>query len=440
MFSLYAGAIESPQIVARGGDAAPGVGAGVSYVSFAYERLNDTGQVAYTAALSGTGVTSANNEALYAGDAGSPTLVARKGDAAPEVPAGVKYSILAGPQLAAGGQVAYRVVLTGTGVTSANNAAIYSGDVTNPQLVARKGNPAAGAPSGTRYSALGTPVLNNLGQISYLAWLGGTGVTSANDGVVYAGSPATPQIVAREGSPAPGTAPGVSYAEFSAQIPSNIAKLSDAGHITYTALLEGPDVTGFNDFALYAGEFANPRLIAREGDEAPGTGPGVTYRFGGDVTINDAGQVAYSFFLSGTDVTSVNDRGVFAFDPVLGNMLIAREGDLFDVGGGDVRTIADGGVALGFQQAGGAPLTGLADDGRVAFRLRFTDGTSGVFTAVIPEPGTFLSLVFVPIFLQFRGHPSPVVLQNDRITPPHAAASRTARRPWATSLARLMPW
>ena len=93
---LYAGPLAAPQPLAREGDAAPGTPAGVSYSGFfsTTAALNDAGQAAYVAFLTGSGVTPANGGALYAGPLAAPQLVARTGDAAPGTPAGVNYSDL----------------------------------------------------------------------------------------------------------------------------------------------------------------------------------------------------------------------------------------------------------------------------------------------------------------------------------------------------------
>jgi hypothetical protein len=382
--AIYAGGIATgPQLLARRGDAAPGAGAGVTYANFntASFRLSDTGQATYTAALSGAGVTSANDIAIYAGDLTAPQPVARAGDPAPGTAMDVTYGVLVENSLNDAQQVAYRTTLTGPGVTSANDIAIYAGSLAAPQLVARENSPAPGAPAGVRYFALADPpTLNDGGHVGFVAQLVGTGVTAGNNYAIFAGSAASPQLVAREGS---------GYSEFS----RDRVALNDTGQIAFATVGGG----GSSGFAIYAGDYASPRLIAHAGDHAPGTPANVNYAFGGDFDLNDAGQLVYSFFLLGDSVTSANDQALFAFDPVLGNMLIAREGDPFDVGGGELRTIAG---AIGFRFGSSDDLaTGLANDGTVAFRLTFTDGSSGIFTTRVPEPVAFAPLTVIALTL-----------------------------------------
>ena len=268
------------QTVALTGQSAPGTAAGVNYEVFLGPPAVDIGQVVYFARLTGAGVTGANEAAIYAGPAAGPQLVARTGNAAPGTAAGVNYSGLDGsPSLNGTGQVAYLASLTGTGITTANNAAIYAGPVAGPQLVAREGSAAPGTAAGVNYSVLNdTPALNDAGQVAYRAGLTGTGVTTANDAAIYAGPAAGPQLVAREGSAAPGTEAGVNYLSFF----TNSTTLNDAGQVAYRAVLTGAGITTANDSAIYAGPAADPRLVARTGDAAPGT-PG-RWRGRGSIT------------------------------------------------------------------------------------------------------------------------------------------------------------
>ncbi len=79
--------------VALSGQQAPGTPSGASYLSFiANPVLNDAGQTAFIAALTGIGVNSTNNLGIWSQGSGSLALVARNGSQAPGTPSGVNYS------------------------------------------------------------------------------------------------------------------------------------------------------------------------------------------------------------------------------------------------------------------------------------------------------------------------------------------------------------
>jgi hypothetical protein len=436
--ALYAGGFGSPQLVAHEGDTPPGAVAGTAaYSNFAQVTLNDLGQIAYVAILAGNDVTEANDGGLYAGNFAAPQLIAREGDDAHGIGMDVKYnSAFIIGSLSDTGGLAYRASLAGTGVTDTNNSAIYAGDLASQQLIARKGDSAAGIGGGVTYRENFGPFLNDAGQFVHLSWLSGTAPPAAN--AIYEGTLASTQLIAKTGDPAIGFEAGVNYSDFhelpvineqgqiaySARLnggggsamyagdsndpmlvarggqpapgaPAGITyhftsgfdepRINDNGQVAYSARLTGPGVNFDNAFAIFAGDFADPQLAVRKGDPAPGTPAGINYGTLFEFELNDAGQLAYRAELSGPGVSSANEVGLFAFDPARGNLLIARAGDLFDVGGGDMRSVAANGIGLaaGF---GGDDLRGaLSNDGTIVFRLTFNDGTSGIFTAHIPD-------------------------------------------------------
>jgi len=69
---------------------------------------------------------------------------------------------------------------------------------------------------------------------------------------------------------------------------------------------------------------------------------------------------------------------------------IAVTQDTFNVNG-DVKTI--GGVSLLNSAVEGYRASSLNDEGVLVYRLVFSDGTSGVLTTTVPEPGTLMILV-----------------------------------------------
>jgi len=119
------------------------------------------------------------------------------------------------------------------------------------------------------------------------------------------------------------------------------------------------------------------RIIAREGDQAPGLAPGVVHSFTGNPGISESGRVAFTSQLSGPGVTTLNQWALWQYSPDDDMVhLLLRSGDLFEVAPGDFRTLT--GMSLG-------SLPWHMPD-QVSFQASFTDGTRGIFVASVPEP------------------------------------------------------
>jgi hypothetical protein len=279
--------------------------------------------------------------------------------------------------------------IQGPGVTNNTDTVLYAGPVGAPLVpVARTGGTAPGA-GGSTYSTINRPGLGGNGTVAYIASFEGP-PGSPFGTAVFHGTPANPQMLLRDGSPAPGLPAGVNIAFGDTSLTNQQLRLNDIGGILFATRLAGTGVVfGSTDRAVFAGPDDDLRLIMRAGDDAPVPGQsGVRYVFSQEFEINDNDQVVFYAGLGGAGVTSANDFALFFDDPLLGATMIVREGDLFDVGGGDLRTIADGGIRFSTPVSGDDPVQALTDDGRVAFALRFTDGSTGAFVAAVPEPAS----------------------------------------------------
>lgn len=337
VWSEAAGSIGNPGLVARTNDSAPGTEEGVAYQWFSTPYINDAGQTAFSAFLSGQDITTANNQGIWseaAGSIGSPDLVIRTGDPALGAEDGVVHSSFGHPIINNAGQVAFRTQVTGAGVTDANDLGIWSeavGSVGSPAPVAREGDAALPLGAGVVFSSnLDELIFNNNGQAAFFGRLTGPGVTATNDWGIWseaAGSIGSPGLVAREGDVAPGLGDGVVYSQLSSPL-----MINDAGQVAFRGVLAGPGVTAQNSSSIWseaAGSIGEPGLVARGGEDAHGTGTGVVYSYFYDPIINDLGQVTFVGALAGTGVAATNDHGIWSETAgVLGSpQLIAREGD-----------------------------------------------------------------------------------------------------------------
>jgi hypothetical protein len=149
--------------------------------------MNASGQIAFGAALTGTGVTTSNDSGIWIGStSGNLQSLAREGKLAPGTPAGVIYGSFFNDGRAAAlndnNVVAFRSDLLGTGITAANNLAIFSGSASaGISLVARKGDHALGTATGVTFSNLGAPLLSANGQVVFNATIAGPGINAGND-------------------------------------------------------------------------------------------------------------------------------------------------------------------------------------------------------------------------------------------------------------------
>ena len=379
--ALYAGPITSPGLRARSRWQAPDLPTGVNFDGFDAPWMNNGGQFAFTATLTGAGVGNENRQAVFSGALDAPRLVARNGTPAPQMPAGVDYSFVGGPVLSDAGQIVYAAGLRGAGVDGTNDQALYGGLPDAPALIMRRGDPAPGAPAGVRWGTPFFQTLNQAGAVIFRASLidGGGALHTG----IAAGPIASPVVVARQGDPAPGAPGGVLYGET-----NSAPSLNDDGMIAFQSLLQGSGVTFANNNAIFAGMPGSLDMIARSGEPAPGFA-GANYSALNIPVLNNAGQLAYRAFLTGPGITSANDGVLYLYDPDLGPIPLVREGMTISVEG-TLRTVAGDGINF---QLFGASSTGFNKLGRAAVLLAFTDGSAGVFAVSIPEPGAAMLLV-----------------------------------------------
>jgi hypothetical protein len=265
-----------------------------------------------------------------------------------------------------------------------NSDAVFSGRPDDLRLVAHVGAPAPG--TGSTFRTLGG-VTNSHGEIALSSRLA--------DGsyAVFVGSPSDVRPVLRTGDEAPGT--GAPFHSF-----------LGAGHLTDGGILGvgghvrvGPEVR----HGLWAGPPDALRLVALNGQQAPGTVDGTFIRLINNTKMNDNGLVVFHSPLEGPGARGHDDYGIFATDPSGRLHLIARKGELFEVAQGDVRTIA------GQTLMETAYVTSFNDANTFPLTLRFTDGSEGLFTfRILPEPSSLLLMLgalVAAIARRRRSHP-----------------------------------
>jgi len=376
-------------LVAREGNRAPGTGSDILFSSFNTLAFNDAGQVSFYARLRGPGVPNSENQGLWSEGSGTLALVFRAGDAAPGTEAGVVFSFaFGGAPLVMNdiGQTAFFSRLTGAGVDSTNDVGLWSEGSGILALVVREGDAAPGTGPGIVFSNLSSvaPVaFNDAGHIAFHSQITGAGVDSSNNNGIWSAGNGSLELVVRSGDSAPGLESDTVFSSFFEN-----PLLNEMGQIAFAGSISGSDVTGLNNSGIWSEGSGTLALVAREGDDAPGTSSGVVFgnfdsRF---LLFNDTGQTAFLNRLSGEGVNASNDRGIWATDSNGLLSLVVREGDLFDVNDDplleELRMIS-----LVSSDSGGDFIMppSFNNNGQLAFLLRFTDGTAGIFLSSIFE-------------------------------------------------------
>lgn len=134
------------RLVARLNAQAAGAPSGVVHNSFTFTRPMLAGEfIGYSSSLSGTGVTSANNVAFFVGRRDDAKIAVREGDQVPGMAAGVVFADLTDRfAMNARGQIVFRATIAGPGITTANDEGIWATDSRGHIVqVARQGTPIA---------------------------------------------------------------------------------------------------------------------------------------------------------------------------------------------------------------------------------------------------------------------------------------------------------
>ncbi len=274
------------EVLVREGDAVPGGGSifklcipGGLDCSYRYGGLNESGQIAFAAALSGTD----GDRALFLADTDGVTDLARKGD---PVPGGngvfQDFFDPAGPN--ENGQVAFVGRISGSSGGEDNNEGIYLADEGGVIELAREGDPVPGG-NGSFGDFIFLTGLNDSGQAAFNAILDGTSGGESDNEALYIASEAGITELARNGEPAPGGGGGIIN---SILLPTNP---NESGEVAFDASIEGGDEGLPVDSGIFLTAASGITKLIRVGD----SGPGGVGRFQGFLLggLNDSGQVIF---------------------------------------------------------------------------------------------------------------------------------------------------
>lgn len=211
-------------LVSREGDVLPDGSvvmpvSGTTQLSFV-TQMNAPGQVLhemrFAVALPST-ATTANDRALAIWSGGLNTIIAREGDQAPGLPAGVVFGnptatwspSVGSSAFTNSGNTAFLATVVGGTATPATDQVVYYGGLGGLTLILQKGDPATGLLGGETFGTTNSISLscNDAGEVAFINSL--LGATTSTDSSMWVGSAGNLQAIAREGDVVSVLAPSV---------------------------------------------------------------------------------------------------------------------------------------------------------------------------------------------------------------------------------------
>jgi hypothetical protein len=386
---VWAGKAGSLSVVLKGTSPAPGLPPGVLFkygTSAPFTAVSENGEIAFFGYLQGAGVNTTNSEALWVGTPNSLELLARSGDQAPGISPGYVFVTF---------EADIRINSTGETVFIAsmhdpvNNPAVWKQGI----WVDRLGSTSPVALTGEQ--APGTPLGTTLNAFDFNAVINNAGRVAFAGRLSGPGTTtATNQAIWHETSNGlelltrtGSPAPGTTPGIVFSELMHQGLAFDASGNPIFRAVLSGSGVNMMNNSGVWRVMSGSLTLMLREGDQAPELAAGISFSHAPFPTLNENGQMAFIAGLRGSSVNFSNDQGIWASDLSGQLHLIVREGELLEVTPGDFRTIAELSMlsSLGYSEAYRA----FNNKGQLTFGAIFTDGTSGVFVSnlvAIPEP------------------------------------------------------
>ena len=316
----------SSEVIALTGDTIPDGTATLTDVN-PFTHLNDKGQVAYSSELSDV-----NHQVIVLGGQGQSKQIARTGEI---VPGGNGTFDIFGLSLGGlnnQGQVAFGGSLAGTSGGSSDNEAIYVGDGSQTNEIARLGSllPPTSPPmfSGLEYGDLrlpaGSSIINDGGQVVFRSAI--DGLSPFDDTALFVSHPTDAYtVVAQEGDSAPGNSgPLGIYHRFDVVgfFDNVVASINDAGETGFHASTRSPDGHGvfWNSGSAQTGSLSAARTGQSNIPGAPGT-IDLAPTIGGfsgdpsDLDMNENGELVFQAQLNELPGGPPNDTALLRFSP-----------------------------------------------------------------------------------------------------------------------------
>lgn len=235
----------------------------------------------------------------------------------PSLGSGVTVGTLGSPTINDAGEVVFAAGLQGPGTDTTNDSSLWLARANGLHLVARESQPAAGMPSGVVYDQLWHASNARPGHVAFSGRLRGPSISTGDNFAIWTGAPSSLQVIAQKGSPAPGTS---STFNFDGPHVSAFGFTRSGQTSVFAAAMPGAG------HGLFAGN-GSLAPVAFGLMPVPGLGPDVMFgSFNPTLSsINSAGQTAFTAPLIGSGIDASNDWAIWTGTP--GNVrVVAREG------------------------------------------------------------------------------------------------------------------
>lgn len=291
---------------------------------FPLARLSNDGSVAYQAVLNPTtvGMNSDNDDVIFRYDNGENHVTVREGSGGVPNAPGANYAAFNNFGIADDGSILVRgQLVTGVGgITTADNQGFWRfSESTGTEIARTTSSGTPGVPGG-RYGLLGTGVRHsNSGVLAFDARLKIEGsVSSTNDYGVWQDNGISSSLLVREGQ----TSPGVVGTFDAFSTPS----ASDSGHIAFRGQLKlGGAITSTNRTGIWNYQSGVGSLVARTGSGGVPGLPGPNFTAFEDPVLNSSGQLLLNATLNS------GNSGLWRYDGASGELLAIEGGAVPDV-------------------------------------------------------------------------------------------------------------
>jgi hypothetical protein len=386
-------------LIVRSGTPAPGTPEGINFNGFSTDYIPTPplaagGRLAFQAEVVGPGVTFGNASGIWREEiAGAVALVARQGDPAPGLGAGATFSAdLYLAAFNATGHVLLSGKAFGPAITSDNDEMLWSDRSGTLMPVLREGIPAPGLNGltigvgqlGSSQFAIPRAVFNGASEFFVQANLRGAGVTAFNDEALWIENSGQLTLLVREGQSVPGAGQGATFGGQGVTIGVYSMAFNDLGHAAFTSDLDTNNSSSTTLFSTHTGVLAP---VALPGQPAPGMEYDFSYV--GNPMLNNAGKIVFAAWSPDDDTDPFTHPPLAIWSDRTGSLVpVVHPGDA--VLGREGATVTGTSFIVGFNSAGEVAFRAAIEDPKIPYAdALFLSDNEGVNHLVVATSDAF---------------------------------------------------